>query len=204
MLIVHIRCPGKQTNHAINEIHVATNLLESSSDILHLLASRWVFSVFPRDFSPDMNFHDMCVSPCSPVTDYDDDQLLGRMETKILCPPGISFHTLVSAVFAEMEPFVYLGDLVRMMISSRHYFNSEIEHKASLYKHWVTEWDMVLEDRVVERWENETWSDCEDDVKGLPELIACPCSFCCEISKVRKWPSLLYEDLYSVHDIQPP
>ena len=123
---------------------------------------------------------------------------------EILSRPKISFHTLVSAVLTEMEPFAYLGDLVRMMISSRHYFNSEIEHKASLYKHWVTEWDMVLEDRVVERWENETWSDCEDDVKGLPELIACPCSFCCEISKVRKWPSLLYEDLYSVHDIQPP
>ena len=123
---------------------------------------------------------------------------------EILSRPKISFHTLVSAVLAEIEPFAYLGDLVRMMISSRHYFNSEIEHKASLYKHWVTEWDMVLEDRVVERWENETWSDCEDDVKGLPELIACPCSFCCEISKVRKWPSLLYEDLYSVHDIQPP
>ena len=123
---------------------------------------------------------------------------------EILSRPKISFHTLVSAVLAEIEPFAYLGDLVRMMISSRHYFNSEIEHKASLYKHWVTEWDMVLEDRVVERWENETWSDCEDDVKGLPELIACPCSFCCEISKVRKWPSLLYEDLYSVDDIEPP
>ena len=108
-----------------------------------------------------MNFQAMCVSPCSPVTDYDDDQLLGRVETKILCPPGISFHTLVSAVFAEMEPFVYLGDLVRMMISSRHYFNSEIKYKASLYKYWVSEWEEVLMERAVDGWAND---DCQCSV----------------------------------------
>ena len=148
----------------------------------------------------------MCVSPCSPVTDA-DHELLSTVKAEILRRPKIGFQTLVSAVLTEMEPFVHLGDLVRMMITSRNYFNADIEYKASLYKHWVTESDMVLADRVVERWADETWSDCEDDVKGLPERFGCPCSFCCDSPHYTKWARLCgqqgHEDLYSVDDIEP-
>ena len=49
-----------------------------------------------------MNFPDMCVSPCSPVTDDDNDQLLGGITPKILFPPKIPFKTIVSIVFTEM------------------------------------------------------------------------------------------------------
>ena len=84
------------TKDASQEICIPV-VFAAASVILYLSASRCALSVFACDFSPDMNFHDMCVSPCSPATDYDDDQLLGRVEPKILCPPGISFHTLVSA-----------------------------------------------------------------------------------------------------------
>ena len=81
----------------------------------------------------------LCASPCSPETD-EDHALLSTVRAEILGRPTIGFHTLVSAVLTEMEPFVYLGDLVRMLITSRNYFNAYIEHKASLYKRWVTGW----------------------------------------------------------------
>ena len=100
----------------------------------------------------------MCESPCSPVTDA-DHELLSTVKAEILRRPKIGFHTLVSAVLTEMEPFVYLGDLVRMMITSRHYFNAEIKYKASLYKYWVNEWEEVLLERAVEAWDN---IECED------------------------------------------
>ena len=181
----------------------------AASVMLYLLASRCALSVCACDFSHDMNFHDMCVSPCSLVTDYDDDQLLGRVETKILCAPGISFHTLVSAVFAEMEPFVYLGDLVRMMISSRHYFNSEIKYKASLYKYWVSEWEEVLMERAADGWANDDCqcSVCEDESRRVCQR-GCPCSVCCERPHYREWARLCEQQgqdcQYSVDDLGPP
>ena len=73
-----------------------------------------------------------------------------------------------------MEPFVYLGDLVRMMISSRLYFNSEIKYKASLYKYWVSEWEEVLLERAVEAWDN---IECEEVRRSIFKR-GCPCRVC--------------------------
>ena len=81
----------------------------------------------------------LCASPCSPET-TEDHVLLITVRDELLCRPNISFNTFVSAMLTEMEPFVYLGDLVRMLITSRNYFNAYIDHKASLYKRWVTRW----------------------------------------------------------------
>ena len=149
----------------------------------------------------------MCGPPCSPVSDV-DHELKSMVKIEILHRRAIGFQKIVSAVLTVMEPWVHLGDLVRMMITSRNYFNADIEYKTSLYKHWVTESDMVLEDRVVAGWADDAWSDCGADVQGLPERFGCPCSFCCDSPHYREWARLCeqqgHEDLYSVDDIEPP
>ncbi len=68
-----------------------------------------------------------------------------------MLPPRIPIKRILPIVITEIEPFSYLDDLVRLMRSSRLYFNPEIMFKASLYKYWVSEWEHVMMDQAIDR-----------------------------------------------------